>query len=534
MKKGFTLIELLAVIVMLSILVLLVFPKITDIVRNKQTDVDETMDTMIYSAINLYVSNNSSQFEKTEGYGYCVSINELVSKGYLQSPVKLYNSNEDITDTKGVQVKYRNGFNYELKNMDECTNYIPYKDNSGANVPELMDSLVPVIYNEDHWEIADITKEWYDYDNQEWANAVILSDAGKSKTLEDTLDLEKDVLAMFVWIPRYSYTISSEAKGDADSKGKYPNPRAIDIKFVDVNTKDTGSAEYTNSIGDTWYTHPAFTFGEELSGIWVGKFETSAKAGSNCYTNASEANCNNTIQEPYILPNVPSLRYQSVNNQFETAKKVSNYINNSGDSHMAKNSEWVAVAYLTQSKYGKYGNSDYTDSNKEVYQNKSITFITGNSNGTPGTDTTNTQCSYDNLDSLGTGKGSCGGGASTTGNITGVYDMSGGAWDRVMGVYTQEDSSNEFNPLPDIKYYDNYTTSSFATACNGGACTGHALGETNGWYGDYVSFVSATNPWLFRGGYYGSTPYAGVFYSGSSGSNSRSTYSFRVVLSQTT
>ena len=37
------------------------------------------------------------------------------------------------------------------------------------------------------------------------------------------------------------------------------------------------------------------------------------------------------------------------------------------DTHMMKNSEWGAVAYLSQSKYGKYGNLDYEGREKEVY-----------------------------------------------------------------------------------------------------------------------------------------------------------------------
>ena len=40
--------------------------------------------------------------------------------------------------------------------------------------------------------------------------------------------------------------------------------------------------------------------------------------------------------------------------------------NNNIDTHMIKNTEWVIVAYLSQSKYGKYGNENYTGADKEV------------------------------------------------------------------------------------------------------------------------------------------------------------------------
>ena len=73
--------------------------------------------------------------------------------------------------------------------------------------------------------------------------------------------------------------------------------------------------------------------------------------------------------------------------------------------------------------------------------------------------------------------------------------------------------------FPDSKYYDVYkatsgTTISALTACNGGVCGvcyGHGLSETNKWYNDNASFVSASNPWMYRGGYSGNGINAGVF-----------------------
>ena len=175
---------------------------------------------------------------------------------------------------------------------------------------------------------------------------------------------------------------------------------------------------------------------------------------------------------------------------------------NSYNIHMAKNSEWGAVAYLSQSRYGKYGNPDYEGVNKEIYQNKSSSFITGSSNGTPSTESTNPQVSYDTPYS--------GYGASTTGTIYGIYDMSGGAIEYVMGNYNTSKGDAGFDNLPEAKYYDLYTTSNGTTACNG-ACDGHALTETAGWYNDAPWFVTASSPWFNRGGHWSHTTYAGVF-----------------------
>ena len=233
--------------------------------------------------------------------------------------------------------------------------------------------------------------------------------------------------------------------------------------------------------------------------------------------------------------------------------------------HMAKNPEWGAVAYLSQSRYGKYGNPDYEGVNKEIYQNKSSSFITGSSNGTPSTESTNPQVSYDTPYS--------GYGASTTGTIYGIYDMSGGSWEYVMGnynrysgytarsytieeaktilgrtdnqaigiwnsgfngpVYGKDSDGSEMSwttgvEFPEEKYFDLYTTSNGTTACNG-ACDGHALTETAGWYGDYAGFVNAASPWFVRGGDWGYSTSAGVFCSLNAGGLA-SGYASRAVL----
>ena len=232
---------------------------------------------------------------------------------------------------------------------------------------------------------------------------------------------------------------------------------------------------------------------------------------------------------------------------------------------MMKNSEWGAVAYLSQSKYGKYGNSNYQGANKEVYKNNSSDKYTGRSGGAPGGSITKLnvqypgqststneyynygyytyegyEISYDGTitDEKDISKGT---GASTTGNIYGIYDMSGGAYEYVMGYLTTaygtkpwgSTSSTDyakFASQPESKYFDAYTD----TDKTNDAYKGHALGETSGWYGDYASFVSTSSPWFLRGGYYSNTSSAGVFFFGSHYGDSGSNSSFRVVFAPTT
>ena len=153
---------------------------------------------------------------------------------------------------------------------------------------------------------------------------------------------------------------------------------------------------------------------------------------------------------------------------------------------------------------------------------------------------------------------------STTGNITGIFDMSGGVYEDVMGVFANSNgylfsgNSTSYNsgfngmlnnngnyieytqgisfPL-ETKYYDKYQASSGVTissltACNGGICYGHALFEVKSWYGDSADFVSDFYPWLGRsnGGNRGIV--TGTFFFNSSFGNAHSTYGFRTVLSQ--
>ena len=129
-----------------------------------------------------------------------------------------------------------------------------------------------------------------------------------------------------------------------------------------------------------------------------------------------------------------------------------------------------------------------------------------------------------------TGKGV---GASTTGTIYGVYDMSGGAWEYVMGNYNDMVASSGFESMPEAKYYNKYTSNNPSTACNGSECLSHGLSETSGWYNDARTMVSEEYPWLLRGGGYDNTTHAGVFFFNATmylgGSYSGS--SFRLVMS---
>ena len=195
---------------------------------------------------------------------------------------------------------------------------------------------------------------------------------------------------------------------------------------------------------------------------------------------------------------------------------------------------------------GEFVYQDESGANKEIYQNKSSEYITGMSNGTPSTDTVNTQVTYDTPDT--------GYGASSTGTIYGIYDMSGGSYDLVMGVFadsngqpvsgmddyfnsgfkgpfvTTNDNYSAGVDFPEEKYYDLYTGEDATTACGGGICYGHALSETAGWYQD-AQIIGEYFPWFFRSGRVDESVVDGIFaFGGHPGGAADSSTAVRAVL----
>ena len=377
----------------------------------------------------------------------------------------------------------------------------PYKlsftkneDTSNANAPVLASNMIPVYYDATAkaWKKADVKNKtmenrWYNYENHMWANAVTVKEANRQTYLNASVGTPismDDINTMWVWIPRFNAVTPSNYNG-----GTQASPNAIDVTFVKPNE---------TSID-------AFTFGtKQLSGFWYGKFEVGGTLVSAC-TNET---CN--VSNIAVKPNVTSLRRQTVSSFFYASRSMEQPNNSFGfvssevDTHMSKNNEWGAVAYLTQSIYGRCSGSNAC---VEVGINNNSAYTTG-IGAAPGTSSTSSVTNtYDTV---------LGMSASTTGNIYGIYDMSGGALEYVMGIYNKTINSSSFSSLPNEKYYNNYTTTTYQ---------GHALTETSRWYNDNLSNFSSSSSyyWLDRGGYYNNTTSAGLFsvfiYSGGSDSS---------------
>ena len=525
-KRGFTLVELIGTIVILLVLSLLVFPNLLNLIKNSKKDISTSTKDFIYGQAKSYIYDNVNGYTLKEGNIYCIGLKDLVSKNYLNTPLKDAESGNDIDLSKQIEVKVNNNdYSYEL--VETCTPKSYYTDNSGANTPKLFNNMVPIKYENNKWLVADLYSKWYDYNSKQWANAVVLN-SGVTKNVGDEVT-EEEISLWYVWLPRYKYTIFNGNNGSADAQ-------LINVTFESgisrtgtVTCTDNADGSETCSTitnGTSTYTHPAFKFGNtELTGFWVGKFEIST-TDSTCNSSASRTNCNKVLTMS-IKPNVSSWKYATISNHFTSIQNArTTYGISNADSHMLKNMEWGAVAYLKQSKYGL--------GIKDIGINNNSNYITG-CGAASGSKKSST------CDEYNTANGML---SSTTGNIYGVYDMAGGAWERVMG--NMKNSSNAFyssnagfTTAPDAKYYDSYKydSSSYTTHARGklGDATKETLatfGSFNGgWYSDYVSFPYSSYPWFARGGSYDDGTGAGVFYFYYSNGGVYNNYSARAVLS---
>ena len=317
----------------------------------------------------------------------------------------------------------------------------------------------------------------------------------------------------FVWIPRYAYRIiyfdSAESKkayqegtlteAEAKAQGKikgYSDSRGIvdsegkKVANVTSTTKEMVSEDY-------FMTHPAFLadadigggFGNNngtndngISGIWIGKYEASLankSDGTNIVPSSSNADIllkNNTDKTIVTKPGYSSWRYITIGNMYDNAKYYSTEL----ESHMLKNSEWGAIAYLTESKYGRNGTEiGFSDDG----------YITGGGENNAYATTNQDQ--------------------STTGNVYGIYDMRGGAYEYVASYYTGGNSTylNNGSSFTNTKTSDKYATAYGSAGYNSASQYykyGDATYETSGWHSDNAYFVDSDRPFFGRGGYFSS------------------------------
>ena len=527
----------------------------------------------------------------------------------LRSIIEKYgtvNYEENKTTIKGITTK--NG--YEISISDIYTGELSeeklvadgtWQDAKKVNSPELLTGMTPIKFtepkddNEGTTEQTTYTDEnWYNYSEKKWANA-------------ETKDG-----SMWVWIPRYAYRINSSTQtcdivfligttdNYYDAEGKLQTAKRQTKKDETIDTT-------------TGYTvHPAFTdessiefanggWDKELAGIWVAKFEAGYAGGNNSATKVSSEvkytqstvwassketgtgsdgsmNARNWIDGEYGSTKTEikyptfqgltySMNYINHNDAFNISRALTGKDNIYGlssentDSHLMKNSEWGAIAYLSQSKYGLNGTNIYINNVNLNNSTTSVYAVTGcasASSADSGSFSTTIEKlnartetnAYVWIQKNGTK-------ASSTGTIYGIYDLSGGTWERTAGLVANGNGNlinfgssllnNGKSDSTSTKYVTvypsndsgitDYDTASKENYKVNKKIYGDAIRETStegigqkSWYSDYSYFAGYNSPFFVRGGGLWSGSGAGLFYFNRNGGNSDYNNGFRAVL----
>lgn len=412
-----------------------------------------------------------------------------------------------------------------------------YSVTSTPNKPALDNTMVPVYYdttvNPAVWRVCSDTdtENWYHFEAEDvskagtaegdtnknrWANVMLTDDivvekdgstynATQVKELLTANNLSTIVGAkvttegsMLVWIPRYAYRITyykssakttikgySDSRGIVDTEGKTPSDMQTPTTSINVNgTIGTTNYEY-------YRPHPAFEkdvnqggWGAKITGIWVGKYDATGTIS-------------NTTNEVTTLSNTQALKNQTIGTLWKSLKD--NFKAGTKGSHMMKNSEWGAISYLAESKYGRNEVSITKNSNSNYY----------------------------------TGAGDYKGNKyqSTTGNIYGIYDIVGGTYECVAsyianekntngyqfaskdGASTSNNNKTESTPYATVYQHDknsdtkddNYKLSLNIIFGDGICETSKAGSGTTSWHSTNSNFVNSSSTFFVRGGYYNNT-----------------------------
>lgn len=353
--------------------------------------------------------------------------------------------------------KVKNIVSLNVSNIDSTLN---------GSYPELLENMIPVVYDEklNSWVKADSRIKYFDYDKKIWANAVLvrknrntIDPNSKSREYylsEDAISkpiYEGDIIGYYVWIPRYKYTLFN-------TNNKVIKPIEINIVFENNKYKKS-----VNELNNNYLTHPAFSYNKEINGFWVSKFQNNVDETSSCYTD--KTTCDKADLILYSKPDKNKITNISISNAWLSTKNMLTPDNVYGlknaNTNVLTNLEWGAVAYLADSKYGI---NDKLISNKFDYKN--------------------------NLAS------------STTGNITGVFDMISNT-EMVMANYNN-DSGKDENDNSGFKKYGSVDWPDVIDYYNGitnkNKILGDAISETEGWYNSYSKFINGEYPFFIRGG----------------------------------
>ena len=438
----------------------------------------------------------------------------IVEENYMNEQI----SNETIIDDSTKAFDKSNG-KVEVVWIDQNNNLIQ------KPLSPVLGGLNGIKYNRDKAEFETIASEedtWYDYSKKQWANSI--DENGN----------------YFVWIPRYAYKIVyysdktyNKIIGYTDSRG------VLKVNEDGTLTRVLGNNSGLKEVGNHYIVHPAFMndyqsayqnsgWDDNIAGIWISKFEASLEMNGQQVETENEKIGNVNLSDSAklsIKPGKASWRNISIGNAYKNAYDY----NRQRESHMLKNVEWGAVAYLSYSKYGT---------------NSGLVGVNTSSNYNTGDSTIPSEV-FNNKKNEASNK-----------NETGIYDLVGGASEFVAGYinngnqFVKQFGKNMVEELKNSKYKTIYINDriddgnskydkTFANAnfILNAYLRGDALFETsNNGYGNYswdtnsAFYVQQDVPFFIRGGDITSGAGAGLFYYNASNGQPNGSQGYRIAL----
>ncbi len=512
-----------------------------------------------------------------------ISIQSLTNTGLFAKAQEAKEKTKNATEN---QAKTLNEYEDELNkyisgNVKTLQADGSWNSSKKVNSPQLMEGMTGIYWDESGKEVevnVDNQDNWYDYSasKREWANAV-------------TKDSNGNITGYWVWIPRYAYKI--ETNRYTNTVGK------ISVKFLQGTTnKDESNAEISTAYPETtgatmsaYVVHPSFINGtsnhymngewdKEISGYWVAKYPAGFQANTitnnngtlsttisnssdtvvysnknytsyhaNMTTNALSQNLTSSgyasqkLSYPVFKPLTYAYNNISTGDSYTISKEIASASSFYGlnstktDSHQMKNSEWGAVAYLTQSSCGRDGTEISLNNYYTTESSPWRTAITGMCiDGTSGSKSTTLGNAYNTTVGV---KG------SSTANVTGIYDLNGCIWERTAAYISNGNASlssygqSYANTTANANGYQTlstkwatvypYNSSSDGNTNNysvysGKKSTIYGFGDavletsttgsgSTSWNGDYSYFPYTSVPFFKRGGFSYDTSNAGLF-----------------------
>ena len=375
-----------------------------------------------------------------------------------------------------------------------------YNKEKSVNAPTLLIGMTPIKF-EMPTTTAMGTIVQTTTDDADWYEYGTSYDETNNTTTKKWANAQTEDGSMWVWIPRFAYKITGETIDVKFLIGTTDNYYENDE--IKTAQRQKTADEIIDSTKE-YIVHPAFTnessinyanggWDKELTGIWVAKFAAGYASGNNSapvkasnenysqstsYVQATERGANDkkdgnmdarnwldgvygstttSIKYPTFQGTTYAMNYINHSDAYKIARALTDdgniygLSNNTANSHLMKNSEWGAVAYLSKSQYGqnteeiKVNNANLLSGNRKRTSTSgksgvdSVYGVTGcTSNETSkGSITTTIEAingvskNTANANGIYVWNQKTGQNASTTGTIYGIYDISGCVWERI-------------------------------------------------------------------------------------------------------